>query len=537
MKHWLNSLIQGEATRLTFLFFISFLLFLINLGSTALWDNSEPTYAEISREILSTGDWFTMHYEYRNWYVHPPLYFWLTALGIKLFGLGEAVVRFWSAFFGACGIVAVYFLGKHLYDSRTGFWAAVILATTLEYFILSRIVLMDTLLNFFTVLALVGFLLAYQKKSSRYFLLFYGSAALAILAKGPVGIVLPLMLIFAFLLIKREFSFFLKFFHWPGLLLLAAILSPWYLSQILMHGKDFLMINIAHYTFTRYVGVVENQPGPVYYYIPVLLAGFFPWVGFLPWVMAYHWRHRKNDSSLFLLLGMSIIFIFFSFSGTKQPNYIITFFPLAAVAVACFFMTGRESIPLSLWKSPLWRGGLAAFGLAVLLTVAGTLAAPSIPKVYAESAPYLIPLAVLWLSGTFLYLLALLWKRTGPLPVAVQASVVILLYLYVIYGLFPEIEQYKYTKPFALYLKENSGAAPVVGYNFRLPSMVYYLDGKTRSVDGQQLKALRDQKTSFYLVTDEPNFNGLGAGEYVLIKKIATGVLAAPVYPIHSANR
>lgn len=81
-------------------FFASLSLFLIQLGSTALWDNSEPTYAEISREILVTGDWLTLHFDGQNWYVHPPLYFWLTALGIKLFGLTEFVVRFWSAFFG-----------------------------------------------------------------------------------------------------------------------------------------------------------------------------------------------------------------------------------------------------------------------------------------------------------------------------------------------------------------------------------------------------------------------------------------------------
>lgn len=409
--------------------------------------------------------------------------------------------------------------------------SGLVLLTTLEYMILSRIVLMDTLLNFFTLLAITGFILAYQKRGSRYFLLFYLGSALAILSKGPVGIVLPLMVIVPFLLIRKDFSFLLRFFYWPGLALFVALLSPWYLSQILMHGKEFLMVNIAHYTFTRYLGVVENQPGPVYYYIPVLLIGFFPWVAFLPWVIRHLWKSRNESASLFLLMGVSIIFIFFSLSGTKQPNYIITFFPLASIATAQFFMESLGSSMAAFWKNPLTQGGIATLALSVLFTLTGFLLAPSLPKVYSGSAVFLLPLGIIWISGAIFYLLSLGFRKNTVLPFSISVASVLILFGYLIFGLFPEIEQYKYTKPFSLYVREHSRQnLSVVGYPSVLPSTLYYSDGKAQNIDDSGLKDLLSQKRPFYLIADEGQYKNLNPSDFRIVGKIATGILAAPVY-------
>lgn len=467
------NLLKSEKFQLPILLIFSSALFFIQLGSSTFWERSEPTYAEIAREIAVTGDWLTLHYDFSNWYVHPPLYFWLTAALGSLLGFSEWTTRFISALFGVGGVLLTYLLGRELYNSRVGFIAGLVLTLSLEYFVLSRIVLMDTLLNFFTLGALYGFLIAYRRGNRNYLLWMYLSMALAILSKGPVGIVLPLMLIFFFLLFKKDLPYILSLFQPRGILLFLLIVSPWYISQILLHGFDFIRVNILSYTFGRYFGVVEEQAGPFYYYLPVLLLGFFPWVGYLvsSWLFLYK---EKSDSALFLLISSLVILIFFSLAGTKLPNYILTLYPLMAVSLAHLFdawITERSP-----WLSrQLTLSNVKAFVLTALLIIAGLVFYKQIGPPYNESVHLLLPLAILSGVGIFLSTLLFLLRKDLILSASVQGLMVLSLIGFVMFYGLPEADKYKPFKAFVTQIGNTFHTGDKIGvYRYYSYSMVFY---------------------------------------------------------------
>lgn len=511
------NLLKSERSRVLFLFLFSSFLFLIQLGSGTFWERSEPTYAEIAREIVVTGDWLTLHHEFENWYVHPPLYFWLTAMVGSLFGFNEWTTRIVSALFGAGGVLLTYLLGKELFNPRTGFIAALVLMASLEYFILSRIVLMDTLLNFFTLGALYGFLLAYRSKKNRYLLWMYLSTALAVLSKGPVGIVLPLMLIFFFLLFKKDLAYLLRLFHPMGIVLFLLVVFPWYISQISQHGFEFIKVNLLSYTFGRYFGVVEEQAGPFYFYLPVLLLGFFPWVCYLAsgWLLL---NKERDEAGIFLLACSLVILIFFSLAGTKLPNYIITLFPLMAITLAHLFDSALRA-PESPWfRRHLLASNLAAFALTFLLIASGIYFSKDIGSPYNESIPLLVPLAVLAGGGICFSVALYLLRRNILATAAIQGLTVLSILLYVLFFALPESEKYKPFKSFVSQIGSVYRPGEKIGvYGHRIYSIPFYVGTRLGEktfwyTNEADLRNFLFSKERVYLVVYDQDFERVNKG-------------------------
>ena len=174
------------------------------LGRLPLLDPDEGRYAEIPREMLELGDFITPHLDYVKYFEKPPLHYWLNALSFSLFGQNEFAARFPAALLGLCGILLVYHIGRKLFGRREGLYAALVLGTSIGYQIQARMNIIDMTLTFCMTASLGCILLAMQDEERRkglYYHLFYLFAALAVLAKGLIGIVLPGMIIFLFLLL------------------------------------------------------------------------------------------------------------------------------------------------------------------------------------------------------------------------------------------------------------------------------------------------------------------------------------------------
>jgi len=137
-------------------------LFVFKLGDSPLWNNDETIYSEMAKEMIKLGDWITLHFNYQIQFDKPPLYLWLIALTFRFFGWNEFTARLWSSIFGIGGVVVVYFLGKNIFDRKTGFLAGLILATSLQYIVQSRLVTHDAALSCFISLALLFFYLGHK---------------------------------------------------------------------------------------------------------------------------------------------------------------------------------------------------------------------------------------------------------------------------------------------------------------------------------------------------------------------------------------
>jgi 4-amino-4-deoxy-L-arabinose transferase-like glycosyltransferase len=326
---------------------IAALLTLPGLGSGTLWDNSETAYGEVAREILLTHDWLVMHMNGLSWFVQPPLYFWIAAACVKAFGVTSFALRLPSALATIAMGGAVAYAGTRQLGARAGVYAAVVLSTSLMQAVVGRLAIMDALLDLAVAMTIFWWFRALQTGEDRYVVLGAVASALGFLAKGPVAPVVALLVLLPYAWWDRAVL------HRPrarayvwALLAFVAICTPWFAAFVARSGPQAAARLIGHYTIGRYTGTIENQSGPLWYYVPVLILGIFPWIAFLPSSIAYaltrlgaaNATSSQTDRSIIRLslCWLIIPFLFFSFARTKLPNYIALELPAPALLIGMY---------------------------------------------------------------------------------------------------------------------------------------------------------------------------------------------------------
>lgn len=312
------------------------LLFLVGLGRPTLFDQDEAKYTQVAREILETGDPITLHVNGAPWFVHPPLYLWLQAATGRIFGFTEFTARVWSALAGVAGVYATYLLGGLLFPRRAALLAAAVLGSTFQYFAHARLAVFDGLLVTFMLLTFYSFLRALFDVSRAH--AYYAAvwAGLGTLTKGPIALLLPALVGAVYLVIRW------KRFRWrAGILgpaaVYAAIALPWYIIEAIRHGAPFIRTVIGYYTVNRFLGVVEGQSGPWWYYATVFGVGAFPWTAFVLAMLPHHARRLREEGSLLVLLWTVVTIVFYSVAGTKLPNYVLPVYPWTALGIAAMW--------------------------------------------------------------------------------------------------------------------------------------------------------------------------------------------------------
>ncbi len=394
-------------------------LFTYGLGVGTLWDQDEPLYTEIARQMLEGGDPFSLQVNGRSWFVHPPLFMWLQALTGALFGLTEFTARLWSAISAAIIVAATVLLARMFYGPRTALLASAILATTMHFLGQARLAVFDPTLVAFMLLAFYMYLVAYTTGSRRAHLWAWTWAGFATATKGPIGLLLPAMVICALWIVRRDWGRWREIPVW-GPLLYAAVGLPWYVIETVRHGKDFLLTAVGYYQLNRFFGVVENQPGPWWYYAPVLLAGAFPWTGFLAPAVAYHARRRRELGSQVILLWIGITLAFYSLAGTKLPNYILPVYPLLAIGIARLCVDTLERASADAPRLMRWAFGLLLVGVAIFVAVGVIFGRVEYPAQMAALRSALVIVLGVFVAGSVASLAAYL---SGRLAIALAVFV------------------------------------------------------------------------------------------------------------------
>ena len=317
-----------------------FLLYFVNLGRWDLWNPDEPRYAQVAREMAQGGDWILMHFNGATYPDKPPLFFWLIALSSFLCqGFTSFSARFPSALFGTLTVVSTFFIGRRLFSSRTGFLSGLILATSLEFAYLSARANIDTTLTFFTTAALFCFVHWHKnmKEGKQCFSIygFYIGMALGTLTKGPVGLLIPLLVGLVYLVYEKDWQAIRKMRLPTGLLLFMGIVLAWYLPAVMKGGKSYLQMTLFQQTIGRYA-TGWSHVRPFYYYFLRIPSDFLPWSFFLPGAVAYATSKEmagKRKEFLFLLIWCIVIFVFFSLSKGKRGLYLLPIYPAMALLV------------------------------------------------------------------------------------------------------------------------------------------------------------------------------------------------------------
>lgn len=339
-----------------FLIAIAGLCFFFHLGNIGLLGPDEPRYAQVAREMMDRGDWITPTLLGRTWFEKPALVYWLMGISYRIFGISEWAVRLPSASLALGGVLWIYWLGIQIHSQRFGFWTAAALASSCFYFGFARGGTFDLPLTVCVAIALGAFLwwdLAPTRTDHRWLWVFYFFLGISLLAKGLIGLVLPAGIIGGYLGLSstsvRDFFQRVNRTHWLiGSAVMVCAASVWYGPVIWQHGYTFIQdFFIAHH-FQRYTSDKYHHTGPVYFYLPVILGGLFPWTifgvhGFLEQVrlIRTYWTlpvEAKPSPASFKVACFSLCWIlfpllFFSFSGSKLPGYILPIWPAAALMV------------------------------------------------------------------------------------------------------------------------------------------------------------------------------------------------------------
>ncbi|HEY6327423.1 MAG TPA: glycosyltransferase family 39 protein [Candidatus Cybelea sp.] len=320
------------------------------LGVGTLWDNSETAYGEVAREILLTHNWIVMHLNAVPYFVQPPLYFWAGAAFSLLFGHPTAfALRLPSALATiALSALTGYAVARQA-GTRVGAFAAVILSTCLMQTVIGRLAIMDALLDLAVAMTIFWWFRGLETGRDRYHVYGWIAAGGGFLAKGLVAPAVALLVIVPYYFWNRRSDPT----HAPsprawivGLLAFVLIAAPWPLALIVHYRLFPIEKLIGEYTIGRYTAVVENQSGPFWYYLPVIILGFFPWIAFLPMAVVNAVAQLRagiaQDRQTARLVRLSLAWIvmpllFFSFARTKLPNYVALELPALAVITALYF--------------------------------------------------------------------------------------------------------------------------------------------------------------------------------------------------------
>jgi 4-amino-4-deoxy-L-arabinose transferase-like glycosyltransferase len=372
------------AKRLYILLFVVIIAFYFyGLGQLPLLGPDEPRYAQVAREMFQRGDFVTPTLGGHTWFEKPALLYWLIMASFKIFGVSEFSARVGPALCGLMTVAAMWFVARAVErDSEQSagfaFWSTLVAASSLGLIVFSRAASFDVVVTM-TIAWALAFFLRYEldaRKRVGFLGGFYACVGLSLLAKGLVGIVVPFGVLGLYYLLRRRWP---NWHVWLSLVwgvpLALAVSAIWYGPVIARHGWTFIDEFFIQHHFARFVSNKYHHPQPIYFYPVIILLLALPWTPYLvlALIRARRWTWRDVDSQtiirVFALAWLVMPILFFSFSRSKLPGYILPALPAATLLIA-----GRLAQTTSRWPLAIF-GSTLVLVLIVLQFVAPSFAA------------------------------------------------------------------------------------------------------------------------------------------------------------------
>ena len=359
-------------------------LWFATLGTRRLLDPDEGRYAEISREMLVSGNWITPRLDGLKYFEKPPLQYWATAIAYKAVGQNEFAVRLWIGLTSFAGILLAWFSAARLFGPVVGRMSAMLLAGSLMYIVMAHLNTLDMGLAFFFELTLCSFLLAQHAPlrstaERNWMWLAWAAAALAFLSKGLIALILPSLTLLVYSVVTRELSAWKRLHLLTGLPLFLLISTPW-IVLVARANPEFLQFFFWHEQFERFLTTIHDRDAPWWYFLPLLVAGAVPWISLCFADLKRSWQTEVVNGAQpgfhyrrFLWLWVIVVMLFFSKSHSKLAPYIVPVFPMLAILTAEALPRLRTTtIRLHLWVMAGLIGLLTCVVAWVPDTIAGS---------------------------------------------------------------------------------------------------------------------------------------------------------------------
>lgn len=348
-------------------------LFFLGIQLVGLVGADEPRYAQVAREMLARNDWVTPVLYGKPWLEKPPLYYWCTMLSYKGLGVGDTAARLPSAYLSCLLIIFIYVWSRRF---RFGMQldAALITASAAMVIGFGRSASTDMPLTVMFTVAMLSWYGWYAEGKRRWLLAFYLFLALGTLAKGPVALGLAALIIIAFAALRRDAKLLVRTLQPIGVALYLAVAAPWYIA-VERANPEFFRAFFLQQNLERFTSNLYHHPQPFWFYWTIILIALVPWTVFAIEAIVdalRNWRYSTNepagkeDLRTYLVLWLLLPMIFFSFSHSKLPGYILPAIPAGTILLADFILRREQSDT----KPAMWMVALHALVCAAMLSAA-----------------------------------------------------------------------------------------------------------------------------------------------------------------------
>lgn len=389
-------------------------------------DPVESNYALTAKEMLLSKDWLSPRIYGHYWFDKPIMIYWLIALSFKIFGITDFAARVPSALFSAGSVTFIYWFGQRLFMNRNAaLLSALVLGTSLEFWVLSKMIITDAVLFFFTSVSLATLYLGLRKQGVIWYIIAYGAAGMAVLTKGPVGLVLPGIIILSYILLTRQWNLFKNLFLVPGSLVFLLVAGPWYLKMYQLHGSTFVDTFLGLHNYVRATVSEHPDDNVIYYYLVLFPISLLPWTGILLKYKNILGSEVKSPHLVYLAIWPLIIILFYTAMATKYLTYV---FPASFPVALLLGYTLSRMQELQIRKH-WWYLSIPALLLVFSITMVA-------PQLLLGANNWTIVYGVGLVSMTYLLWLQLK-GNLNHLPLAVGSVTVVMSLLLLMNGLIP----------------------------------------------------------------------------------------------------
>ncbi len=505
-RHPAERLTKKDIPFLLGLIVIGLVLFLFYTWSIPLVDPDEPRYASTANDMVMHNNWIVPHFNGAPRINKPPLFYWVIAVSYKIFGISEFSARLPSTLAAIGTVMITYLWGKRLKDRKNGFWAGVMLMVSPLFFFVSRLCITDMLLTFFVSASLYLFFIEYTEanKSNLRRLFLYFLLSMVFLVKGPVGLLLFVLITIGFLLWIRDFHSIRSIWCLPGFLLFLGIICAWGIPFWLSLGTKQIFALLSQEMSGRFVSGYAH-PQPFYYYVQVFFLGFFPWslfvfIPFIPILKQGQSMPVEEKRQMYFFFSWFIFTIFFfSLSHSKLMTYILPISPAIALLTRSL---SRWETKGTFGNSYLWTLWLALFVSATIPLALIFIMLKWAPAVHGLSTIHMIIPTVVLSVGTVVSICAFFRSRRFLRIIKIFCFTNCLVLGIIMAYSVKYIGTFRSTKGIVQNCLSDKKNYMLLTYGRTKPSLVFYSGKNVLEIeaDTRVEKLISDQECSLYVV-------------------------------------
>ena len=443
---------------LVLLFFASLILYLWGAAQMPVTDPVESNYAETAKEMVLSGDWISPRIFGNPWYDKPIFTYWMIAASYSVLGFTNLASRIPAALAGAISVVLMIWYVKRITGEKSiGIWAGILLATSLEFWLLSHAVITDSFLLLFTIPTLFSAYIGISERKWLHMGIAYAAAGAACLVKGPIGLALPGLILLLWVITRKQPKDILYLFAPHGILLFLLVAAPWYYTMYDLHGMDFINGFLGLHNVTRALASEHPETNYFFFYLLILPASLLPWTGLSFYTMVRGWK-EKTSLYNFLMIWCWTTVLFYTLVATKYVTYTyIAVVPCIVLAVLGFRYLFEEET----------KGARIAF----LVPYVAMMAALAVAA-YMQPGNYLTYYIIF---GYTLFILYSQWKKKQytSMPLMTTTAMAVS-YICLVFGGITNFTIYRSTTDMCQYLHDAPGKHYFYG-NYNV-SYVFYTD-------------------------------------------------------------